>query len=66
MSIVAWLLLTAAVASATILGGTFYFHWSWRYQRQLLGVIVEVALACTIAFTGLAGLAALWEIRPWA
>lgn len=65
MSLVVWLPLTLAVASATVLAGVFYFHWTWRYQKRLLGIISEVALACMIGFGGIAALGALWGARPW-
>jgi hypothetical protein len=51
-----WGSLFGATLAATVLAISYYFHWSWRYQRRNLGVTAEVSAMLLIVLLGAAGI----------
>lgn len=59
-----WLSLVVAALAGTTLAISYYMHWTYRFERRLLGQVSEIAFLILILALASAAFGALWSGRP--
>lgn len=59
-----WIFAFIATVAAAVLAVSLYAHWSWRFQRRVLGVLTETAFLIFMVSVGMLAILTAWRLHP--
>lgn len=59
-----WIAALVATVAGSVLAVSFYLHWTYRFQRRVLGVVTETAFLVLMVSAGALAIQTAWGLHP--